>query len=134
MDVWIKKGCIYLKKNCHMKCIVYGIPNCDVTKKALKWLDEHDVPYDFFNYKLQEVSTDQLKSWCQQKGWEILLNKRGTTFKALHVAIQQNATNEKAAIDIMAARSSTIKRPVIEINNKVVVVGFDEKKYEIAFL
>ncbi len=117
-----------------MKYLVYGIPNCDVTKKALKWLDAHKVPYDFFNYKTDDISTAKLEEWCRQKSWEVFLNKRGTTFKSLHPAVQQNATNEKAAIEIMAARSSTIKRPVIELNGKIVAVGFDEKKYEIIFL
>lgn len=116
-----------------MKYIVYGIPNCDVTKKALKWLDANNVSYDFHNYKTNDITEAKLQEWCKQKGWEILLNKRGTTFKGLHPAVQMNATNEKAAIDIMAARSSTIKRPIIELNNKVVAVGFDEKKYEIVF-
>lgn len=116
-----------------MKYIVYGIPNCDTIKKALKWLDEHRVDYQFHNYKKEDISANKLKDWCNQQGWETLLNKKGTTFKGLHPAVQQNAINEKAAIEIMAARSSTIKRPVIELNNKIVAVGFDEKKYEIVF-
>ncbi len=116
-----------------MKYIVYGIPNCDITKKALKWLDAHKVDYHFHNYKTDDITESKLTEWCSQKGWELFLNKRGTTFKGLHPAIQQNATTEKAAIEIMAARTSTIKRPVIELNNKVVAVGFDERKYEIVF-
>jgi len=124
---------IFGQKQPPMKYIVYGLPKCDVTIKALKWLDEHKVDYQFHNYKTDDITEAKLKEWCTQKGWEIFLNKRGTTFKGLHPAVQLNATNEKAAIDIMVARTSTIKRPVIELNNKVVAVGFDEKKYEIAF-
>jgi Spx/MgsR family transcriptional regulator len=116
-----------------MQYIVYGLPNCDVTKKALTWLDAHGVSYKLHNYKTEGITAGKLQEWCKQKGWETLLNKRGTTFKGLHPAIQQNAVNEKAAIEIMEARTSTIKRPVIEKGDKVVAVGFDERKYEIVF-
>jgi arsenate reductase len=138
---WFKlNGCIgeqlviFGKNKFSMEYIVYGLPNCDVTKKATKWLDEHQVPYKLHNYKTEGISIEKLEEWCKQKGWELLLNKRGTTFKALHPAVQQNASTEKAAIEIMQAQTSTIKRPVIEKGDKVVAVAFDEKKYEIAFL
>jgi len=114
--------------------ILYGIPNCDVTKKAIKWLDEHKVSYTFHNYKTDGITESKLQEWCRQVSWEKLLNKKGTTFKNLHPAIQANATNEKAAIEIMTAQTSTIKRPVIEKNHKVAAVGFNASQYEIAFL
>ena len=116
-----------------MGYILYGLVNCDVTKKAIKWLEEHKVDFIFHNNKTQEISEQKLAEWCQQVTWEKLLNKKGTAFKALHPGIQLNANTEKAAIEIMQARTSTIKRPVIELNNKIITVGFDIRKYEIEY-
>ena len=124
---------IFGKSNGIMGYILYGLVNCDVTKKAIKWLEEHKVDFVFHNNKTQEISEQKLAEWCKQVGWEKLLNKKGTAFKGLHPGIQLNANTEKAAIDIMQARTSTIKRPVIELNNKIITVGFDIRKYEIEY-
>lgn len=117
-----------------MRFILYGLSNCDVTKKAIHWFKEHNVDFTFHNTKAEAISKEKIQSWCTQVGWEKLLNKKGTTFRKLHPAVQMNATTEAAAIEIMNERQSTIKRPIIEKNNKIITVGFDEKKYEIAYL
>lgn len=113
---------------------VYGIPNCNTVKKALNWLDEHKATYRFHNYKKEGITAAKLKSWSKQVGWETLLNKKGTTWRGVDAAIQTTITNEKAAINLMAASTSIIKRPVIEKDDSIVTVGFDEKEYEKLFL
>ena len=113
---------------------VYGIPNCNTVKKALNWLDEHKATYRFYNYKKEGITAGKLKSWSQQVGWEILLNKKGTTWRGLDAITQDSIINEKAAIELMAASTSIIKRPVIEKDDTIVTVGFDEKEYETLFL
>lgn len=117
-----------------MSYILYGLTNCDVTKKAIQWLKANHVEYIFHNNKVEPISEEKLKNWCAQVGWEKLLNKKGTAFKGLHPAVQKNATSQEAAIAIMQERTSTIKRPLIEKNGKIITLGFDEKKYEIAYL
>ncbi|MDB5274361.1 MAG: ArsC family reductase [Chitinophagaceae bacterium] len=85
--------------------------------------------YDFHDYKTQGITESKLKAWCQQVGWEVLLNKKGTTWRKLDEATQISITNEKAAIAVMMSNTSMIKRPVIEKKDKVLAVGFDEKTY-----
>ena len=109
--------------------IVYGIKNCDTVKKATTWLSAHHVDFDFHDYKTQAITESKLKEWCQQVGWEVLLNKKGTTWRKLDEAVQASVTNEKAAIAVMLKNTSIIKRPVIENKDKIVAVGFDEKEY-----
>lgn len=109
--------------------IVYGIKNCDTVKKALNWLTAHQITFDFHDYKTQSISESKLKAWCTQVSWEALLNKKGTTWRKLDEKTQASVTNEKAAIVIMLVNTSIIKRPVIEKNDKIVTVGFDEKVY-----
>lgn len=114
--------------------IVYGIPNCDTVKKALNWLKAHKINYEFHDYKKLGISPAKLKTWSQQAGWEILLNKKGSTWRGLDPAIQVSITTEAKAIKLMAASTSSIKRPVIEKDNKVILVGFNEQAYAEALL
>ncbi|HEX5169302.1 MAG TPA: ArsC family reductase [Cyclobacteriaceae bacterium] len=108
---------------------VYGIKNCNTVKAALEWLKKHNVSFEFHDYKSRGITETRLKEWCKQVGWESLVNKRGTTWRQLDEATQSSIKNEKAAIVLMMEKTSLIKRPLIEINGRVVVLGFDEKEY-----
>ncbi len=119
--------------------MVYGIPNCDSTKKAMAWLKNNDLAFTFHDYKQVGISKQKLDSWCNNAGWETILNKRSTTWRALSAQAQKQVINQSAAIKQMLANNSLIKRPVIEIDlqdsssvlpaaNKNLIVGFDESK------
>lgn len=64
-----------------MTITIYGIKNCDTMKKARGWLDSHGVAYSFHDYKTEGIAKDKLKTWCDELGWETLLNRSGTTFR-----------------------------------------------------
>ena len=108
---------------------VYGIKNCDTVKKALKWLDSHNIDYEFHDFKKSGISNEKLQEWAAKLGWESLLNKRGTTWKKLDPETQNLITNEKEAFKVMQEKNSVIKRPVLE-NNVSVLIGFDEIAYQ----
>jgi arsenate reductase (glutaredoxin) len=110
--------------------IVYGIKNCNTVKSALNWLKKHNVEFEFHDYKKSGITPAKLTEWSKQVGWESLVNKRGTTWRQLDGAAQAKVTNEKAAISLMLEKNSVIKRPLIEANNKVVALGFDEDEYK----
>ncbi|MDH5424936.1 MAG: ArsC family reductase [Gammaproteobacteria bacterium] len=110
---------------------VYGIPNCDTMKKARKWLDENNIDYAFHDYKKQGISKAKLKDWCTQADWEVLLNRRGTTWRKLDDETKA-AINKTLAIDIMAENTSVIKRPVVETADDL-LVGFSAESFEAAF-
>ena len=108
--------------------IVYGIPNCDTTKKALALLKKHNIYFSFHDYKQQGISTQKLEAWCNNLGWENIFNKRSTTWRELDEAEQKKVINQQAAIKLMLKNNSIIKRPVIEVDNKL-LVGFNETEY-----
>lgn len=112
-----------------MKYTVYGIPNCNTVKKALNWLNEHQVAYEFHDYKKKGITAGKLESWAAQTGWEALINKKGTTWRQLDADAQASITGEKPAIALMQEKTSVIKRPLIEKGDKVVTLGFDEAVY-----
>ena len=106
---------------------LYGIKNCDTMKKARTWLDEHGVEYEFHDYKAVGVDREHLQKWCEKLGWEIVLNRAGTTFKKLPDADKINLTEAKA-IKLMLAQPSMIKRPVLEFG-KQLLIGFKPDDY-----
>ncbi|MEI8059493.1 MAG: Spx/MgsR family RNA polymerase-binding regulatory protein [Ferruginibacter sp.] len=107
--------------------IIYGIPNCDAVKKTLDWFKKHKKTIVFYNYKKESISKEKLTAWCKQLGWEILLNKKSTTWRGLSADKQTTITTQAAAIKLMQANTSIIKRPIIEFGNHL-LVGFDEKQ------
>ena len=114
--------------------IMYGIPNCDSVKKARVWLESNNITYEFHDYKKSGITKSRLKSWCRQIGWENLMNKNSTTWRELDEEMQLSVTNMDSAIAIMAEHTSIIKRPVIELEDKIVALRFDAGKYENIFL
>jgi arsenate reductase (glutaredoxin) len=106
---------------------IYGIKNCDTMKKARAWLDSHGVAYGFHDYKAEGVDKDKLKHWCDELGWEALLNRAGTTFRKLPDG-DKEGLNERKALALMLAQPSMIKRPVLELVGKL-LVGFKPEIY-----
>ena len=111
-----------------MSLLVYGIPNCDTVKKARTWLDEQGASFVFHDYKKQGVPADRLDDWIRQVGWEVLVNRQGTTWRQLDEAAKAGVTDAASARALMLQQASVIKRPVIERDGLVLAVGFDEKK------
>ena len=112
---------------------IYGIPNCDTVKKTITWLKQHKIAYEFYDYGKNGISPSKLKQWSEQIGWETLLNKKGTTWRKLTEKTQAAITHEKAAIKLLAENTSAIKRPLIEMGDKIITVGFDEDVYRKIF-
>jgi Spx/MgsR family transcriptional regulator len=108
--------------------VIYGIKNCDTMKKAFTWLDKHKVAYRFHDYKKDGIDRARLEKWIKAGGWEVLLNRAGTTFKKLPDKDKEGLT-EKKAIALMLAQPSMIKRPVIEKGARL-LVGFKPGDYE----
>ena len=105
------------------KVKLYGIPNCDTTKKALTWLKENKIAFIFHDYKQQGIGKEKLEAWCKRLGWETIFNKRSTTWRELVEAKQKKVVNQATAIKIMMVHNSIIKRPIVEFE-KDIFVGF----------
>src|SRR6267143_3974977 len=106
---------------------IYGIKNCDTMKKARAWLDSHGVAYGFHDYKTEGIAKDKLKLWCDDLGWETLLNRAVTTFRKLPDG-DREGLNERKALALMLAQPSMIKRPVLDLGGKL-LVGFKPAIY-----
>ena len=112
-----------------MQMIVYGIPNCNTVKKARTWLTDNGIDYEFHDFKKQGVTAEKLQQWCAVFGWEVVLNKKGTTWKKLAPEQQAAVKDEKSAIAVLLNNTSMIKRPVVEQQGKPILISFDEELY-----
>ena len=110
-----------------MTTTIYGIKACDTMVKARAWLADHGVAYDFHDYKASGIDRGRLEGWARQVGWEVLLNRVGTTFRKLPEA-DKAGLDEAKAIGLMLAQPSMIKRPVLETDDGL-LVGFKPEVY-----
>jgi arsenate reductase len=110
---------------------IYGIKNCDTMKKARVWLDGHGVAVAFHDYKTSGIDRASLERWVKEHGWETVLNRVGTTFRALPDAEKQGLDAGRA-IALMLAQPSMIKRPVLDLGKGKTIVGFKPEIYEAA--
>jgi len=110
---------------------IYGIANCDTIKKARAWLDAHGVIYTFHDYRKQGVERAMLEGWTDRIGWEVLLNRAGTTFRKLPEQDRADLDRDRA-IGLMLEQPAMIKRPVLE-HGADLLVGFKPDSYATAF-
>lgn len=113
-----------------MTFVLYGIKACDTMKKAQNWLTENGHSFDFHDYKKSGIDRASLERWCNEHGWETILNKRGTTYRKLDEADKQDIDQEKA-INLLLEHTSMIKRPVLDLGERT-LVGFKAEDYAAA--
>ncbi|WP_380872631.1 arsenate reductase [Sphingomonas sp. DBB INV C78] len=114
-----------------MAVTIYGIKNCDTMKKARDWLAANNVTADFHDYKVAGIDRATLAGWVKELGWEVLLNRAGTTFRKLPDADREGIDADKA-IALMLAQPSMIKRPVLD-KDGALTVGFKPERYQAVF-
>tara|TARA_B100001564_G_scaffold330740_1_gene316201 strand:+ start:351 stop:701 length:351 start_codon:yes stop_codon:yes gene_type:complete len=108
---------------------MYGISNCDTVKKARKWFDANGIEYTFCDFRKNPVDADIVRSWIQSVGRQVLINKRGTTYRQLDQAQKTalDASDDEALI-ILLQNPTLMKRPII-VSQLGVGVGFKDNQY-----
>ena len=110
---------------------LYGIKNCDTIRKARRWLKENGVEYTFHDVREDGISAAMLGTWAKSLDWELLLNRRGTTWRQLPASVRENI-DRKSALDIMHEQPAIIKRPVLDYNQQL-HLGFSDDSYAAIF-
>ena len=111
---------------------LYGIKNCDSVKKAKKWLHENDTEYTFHDYKTQGVPEEKLTKWLSLFDWDIVLNKRGTTYRQLDDDTKASL-NQDTAHSVLMQHASMIKRPILSTHSGETHIGFKPDTYQEIF-
>ena len=110
---------------------LYGISNCDTIKKARKWLEENNIAYTYHDFRRDGIEKNTIEQWCQQVDWQILLNRRGTTWRKLDPVIQQQVDRDNVA-QLLTDHPAMIKRPVL-VHHNTLTVGFTADDYQTLF-
>ncbi len=112
---------------------LYGIPNCNTVKKARDWLAEHQIAYEFHDFKKQGISEQQLQTWLTQLPESKLINRAGLTWRGLDEHTKQSIVDNASAIALMTTKTTVIKRPILEKDSKIIALGFSETEYSALF-
>ena len=108
--------------------ILYGIPNCDTCRKAMRWLDEHGIEYRFHDVRATPLERRQLATWEKTFG-HALVNRRSTTWRQL-----DDAQRELADIPgLLLEHPTLMKRPLLA-GDKLDLLGFNVGQWQAAGL
>ena len=109
---------------------IYGIKTCSTVRKALKFIKDKNIEFDFIDYKKENVHENKIREWLKQVDLKILFNSRGKKYRDLK--LKELNLDDEGKIEWLAKENYLIKRPVIEYNGQV-IVGFDEERYKEIF-
>lgn len=97
---------------------LYGIKNCDTVKKARNWLEAQGIEYNFHDFRENGINRDQVSQWLGSLGWETLVNKRSTSWKALSPQQRESMDNASALAAILE-QPTLIKRPLLDTGHEL---------------
>ena len=112
-----------------MKLEVYGIPNCGTCKKALQWLDDNEVDYEFIDTKQQPPTIEQIGAWVKTLGNKPLRNTSGQSYRSL--GTDRETWSDKQWIAAFAQDAMLLKRPLFVRQGKALMTGFRGQDAEI---
>lgn len=116
---------------------LFGIPNCDQVKKARTWLDANDITFVFHDFKKSGIRTEYIEVWLKDLAWDVLVNRKGTTWRALTPEHKATVTDAQSAIELMLQSPSIVKRPVLcvvdEQGKSHCNAGFSDELYRNIF-
>ncbi len=110
---------------------LYGISNCDTVRKARRWLDQHNIEYQFHDFREQGLDAATVDGWLEELGWEAVVNRRSTTWKQLDPAVR-DAMDQAAARMSILEHPTLVKRPVLDTGSDR-HLGFSEQLYQDIF-
>ena len=106
---------------------IYGIKTCDKVKKAVSWLQNNGVEYQYVDLRSKTFDNSKVDDWLRQVGSEQLLNKKSRTWRNLDESITSNL-QDSYILSLLVEYPTLIKRPILESSDKL-IIDFDEEKY-----
>jgi len=114
-----------------MTPILFGINNCDTVKRAIKWLNQHNIQFQFYDFKKQPLTSALLTQWLEQTSWTELINKRSTTYRQLPEQLKAQFSNQQMFAETLN-QPTLLKRPLLAYQHQL-FIGFDTTVYETLF-
>ncbi|MEG0366336.1 MAG: Spx/MgsR family RNA polymerase-binding regulatory protein [Coprobacillus sp.] len=110
---------------------VYGYKKCSTVMKSVKYLKEHNLEVDFFDFVNEQISKETLIKIIEDSKQDIDLffNAKGKVFKELELKDKLGSLSKDEKIDYLLSDGKLIKRPLIVFEDNV-FIGFKEKEIE----
>ena len=115
-----------------MKVVCY--PKCGTCKKALAYLENLGVGYDYRDIKEENPSYEELKQWQDASGVEMkrFFNTSGQLYKSMELKDKLPGMSDEEKLQLLATDGMLVKRP-IAIGDDCVLVGFKENEWDAVF-
>ncbi len=105
---------------------VYGIPNCGTCKKALLWLQNNKIEYEFINTKENPPNRQMLESWISSLGFQPMRNTSGQSYRSL--GDEKKSWTDEQWLDAFSQDAMLLKRTLFVKDGIAVLIGFKEDK------
>lgn len=107
---------------------LYGIDTCDQVRKARQWLRARSIAVHWHDFRKEGLPAERLAFWMSHLPWDALINRRGQTWRQLTPGERSRVVDASSAGELMLAHPTLLKRPVLELEQRI-VVGFSEPLY-----
>ncbi len=111
---------------------LYGIPHCGTCKKAIAWLNDHNIPHTFINVKTDPPNAELITTWVGQLGNKPLRNTSGQSYRAL--GPERQDWSDAQWIAAFAADAMLLKRPIFIKDGNAVLTGFRKSESDLLAL
>lgn len=111
--------------------VVLCYPRCGTCRKAIAWLEEQGVSYEYRDIKLENPSAEELMAWWKTSGLPLkkFFNTSGLQYKALQLKEKLPSMSEEEQIALLASDGMLVKRPMV-VGDGFVLTGFREETWK----
>ncbi|TVP54107.1 MAG: Spx/MgsR family RNA polymerase-binding regulatory protein [Halomonadaceae bacterium] len=111
-----------------MSVTLYGISNCDAVRKARRWLEERNIPFQYHDFRKDGITEGQIRDWLSRMDRFTLISQRSPTWKKIPQEIRDNL-NDDGAVALLLETPTLIKRPLLDSGEQL-STGFDPEDWQ----
>lgn len=106
-------------------------PKCSTSRKAMKWLDEHNIEYELRHIVEDNPKEDELEEWYNKSDLPLkrFFNTSGKIYRENKIKDKLPEMSQKDQFKLLATDGMLVKRPIV-VDDDFVLVGFKVKEWE----
>lgn len=118
-----------------MKNLLLCYPKCSTCRKAVAWLEESGIEFDYRDIKLKNPDEEELKKFhaLSHVPLKKFFNTSGLIYRESGLKDRINDMSEEAMYELLSTDGMLVKRPIL-VTDKYVLIGFKENEWKEALL
>ena len=114
-----------------MSKLFINYPKCSTCKKAERFLKENNIEFINRNIVEENPSAEELALWMEKSGLEPrkFFNTSGVLYREMNLKDKIKTMSKEEMIEILSTNGMLVKRPLLVMDDKV-LVGFKEENYK----